>query len=117
MLSCFSGCKPKADNSGVRLDLKVTGTPQTTLGEYDRSGNNSLLYAASSANKDLLKKLIIKGWDTTATNKEGKNILHLAAASEQSGAYDCIKLILSTIHDREGTFINSVLSRYKGGLG
>ena len=65
----------------------------------DDDGNNSLLYAVKSANKDFLSRLILKGWDLKVSNARGQNLLHVASSSEHSGSHNCVQLILESLTD------------------
>ena len=67
----------------------------------DSDGNNSLLYAVKSANKDLLSRLILKGWDLNVMNSRDQNLLHVASSSEHSGSHHCVQLILNSLSDDE----------------
>ncbi|GMH47844.1 hypothetical protein TrLO_g3974 [Triparma laevis f. longispina] len=67
----------------------------------DGDGNNSMLYAVKSANKDLLSRLILKGWDLKALNDRQQNLFHVACSSEHSGSQNCVKLILDSLSDDE----------------
>ena len=93
---CFFHRRASAIQNAFRRKSKYK--KETTV---DNQGNNSMLYAVRSANKDLLSRLILKGWDLKVLNDKQQNLFHVACSSEHSGSQNCVKLILDSLSDDE----------------